>query len=881
MNKITLEEQDALKPVFLLYGNNNPLIPLFFIKHPNFSFLFVSENSSQLVNDSPHVRFLKTDSAFLVSHLANKIDYAVLFFKHPSEKNILLHILKKLEKDKTKTVIVVSVASLRALYSVIREIRKYKSITILLLGELFGPRMPLSFSYTSKIIHNISTRKQISLSGNDLQPLFSIYEEDAMEGIHSCLFGLTKRNTIFFLFYSHPHSLLSATHLLRRIEPELVVNLEGGKTEYQTVYPTLESFNQELRSNLGIVPEYLRTQYLGFEKGIEKTLASFSSSPKTPSDYQKTTKKKLKIPHVPFILSICIGALILFFSVQVLALFAGMVFIHHGISSFKQNNFTQAEEHIKNSNLFLTLSEPIIVMFSALPRASGETHSPISQIREARVIVKQLSESLLVFKTLEKNISSSSFERFSAEMLSLFFRLQEARGKEYKNVLEHPFARSINIFPIASQILGINREKHYLILFQNNRELRPTGGFIGSVGELTLSSGKITNFTIQDVYELDGQLKAHVEPYYIVRRYLQPHLYLRDSNFDIDFEKSASTAALLYNLETGKKVDGVVGVDFEVLKKIVALTGPITLFDYNKTLDANSLFEFIQDTIESNKFPGSRQKKDILDSVFKQVTLKLEEDKNLLYRILGELPSLLEEKHIQIVLQDPTLQPLLSINKFSNSLQWKDLTNEITLGNILGINEANIGVNKVNQHISRELEYTVFLNRQGFVESHVEISFSNSSPKDDYKSYIRVMTPKGTVLDKIHIDGVEQPIIPAITDYRAFEEKSFQPPPGLEVDTISQADVNIFGFITIVPKNVTRKIEITYRKNYTLRNAFEYALSYIKQAGTAPYPLTLRIHPPVGYRLENIPEGTSGEVIEFRKQISTDIKYSARFLKRQ
>src|SRR6185437_16558381 len=80
----------------------------------------------------------------------------------------------------------------------------------------------------------------------------------------------------------------------------------------------------------------------------------------------------------------------------------------------------------------------------------------------------------------------------------------------------------VTIFP---KLLGYNGTQTYLILFQNNAELRPGGGFIGSYGLVSFDHGKMGQFTIHNVYDADGLLTKHIEPSYIGRRYLQVHLY--------------------------------------------------------------------------------------------------------------------------------------------------------------------------------------------------------------------------------------------------------------------------------------------------------------------------------------------------------------------
>src|SRR5690606_27149220 len=104
-----------------------------------------------------------------------------------------------------------------------------------------------------------------------------------------------------------------------------------------------------------------------------------------------------------------------------------------------------------------------------------------------------------------------------------------------------------NSSEVAPGILGFDREKTYLVLFQDNLELRPGGGAIEGAAELGIKNGKITRFEEVDVASLDSVLKIHVEPSYALRRFVPvEHLYLRDSNFDPDFVSSAISSAAIY-----------------------------------------------------------------------------------------------------------------------------------------------------------------------------------------------------------------------------------------------------------------------------------------------------------------------------------------------
>lgn len=62
-------------------------------------------------------------------------------------------------------------------------------------------------------------------------------------------------------------------------------------------------------------------------------------------------------------------------------------------------------------------------------------------------------------------------------------------------------------------ILGFDEPQRYLVLLQNNNEIRPTGGFPGSYAALTIDKGKITDFKVDDVYNPDGLLTQDSSPF--------------------------------------------------------------------------------------------------------------------------------------------------------------------------------------------------------------------------------------------------------------------------------------------------------------------------------------------------------------------------------
>jgi len=176
------------------------------------------------------------------------------------------------------------------------------------------------------------------------------------------------------------------------------------------------------------------------------------------------------------------------------------------------------------------------------------------------------------------------------------------------------------ILPIIPSFIAQDSKKTYLLLFQNSAEIRPTGGFIGSYGLLTFDKGKLLDFTVEDIYSADGQLKGYVQPPEPIKEYLGQDLwFFRDSNWDPDFSIAAQQSEWFLRKTTNRSVDGVIAVNLPLARELLKATGPIVLSDYNEEVNTDNLFERAEYHSEIDFFPGSTQKKDFLGSLAREI----------------------------------------------------------------------------------------------------------------------------------------------------------------------------------------------------------------------------------------------------------------------
>jgi len=297
-------------------------------------------------------------------------------------------------------------------------------------------------------------------------------------------------------------------------------------------------------------------------------------------------------------------------------------------------------------------------------------------------------------------------------------------------------------------LLGTEKSVTYLILFQNNMELRPTGGFIGSFALATFQNGKLIDLPVYDVYSADGQLKGFIRPPAPIADVLgEESWFMRDSNWDPDFAISAQRAEWFLDKTLDRTVDGVIAIDLNFLRDLLTIAGPIRLADFNDEITAQNFYQKIQYEVEADFFPGSRKKANYLGSLTSTLISKLTSfDNQRKLQLARILLNSLNSRSVQIYLHDHKAQNIAQV------LGWSgEVVVPMCEGNChvfwLGLVEANLGVNKANLFVKRQADVSVNI-KTNIVENALVLKYQNTStevsktPEYRYKNYLRLILPK-------------------------------------------------------------------------------------------------------------------------------------------
>ncbi len=392
--------------------------------------------------------------------------------------------------------------------------------------------------------------------------------------------------------------------------------------------------------------------------------------------------------------------------------------------------------------------------------------------------------------------------------------------KSYTSVLR-AFVRQ------ADTLLGASRPRRYLLLFFNNKELRPGGGFIGSYAIAHVQYYTINTIEIHDVYEADGQLKYHIDPHPAVAKYIgNPDGFLRDSNFSPDFPTNARSAQdYLKASIKQKEFDGVIGITTTALEEFVDAWGSVRLPDFNETVTKDNVYLKTQEHVEKHFFPGSKKKRTFLTSLADTMRITIDlVDRN---KLMHALDTSLNQKHIVMNFVDTSMQEAV------DAQNWAGKQAPSTYDYFMPV-EANVGVNKANFFVKRRLDMKVHIDQKQ-TRRVATLTYTNSprkkrDPTGVYRNYLQLFLPPNVRVEKAYIG----------------DKKTL--PQDFEAKTVG--DYHIATMLVEVPPNKTSLVTIEYVSDEVPiavgRNNKSYSLVIQKQVGLEQMEVVLDVSPPLG-----------------------------------
>ncbi len=309
----------------------------------------------------------------------------------------------------------------------------------------------------------------------------------------------------------------------------------------------------------------------------------------------------------------------------------------------------------------------------------------------------------------------------------------------------------IKVAPAARAVLGETQTRRYLVIFQNNAELRPTGGFIGSFALVDVDRGAIKAVEVPagGSYDLQGSLKASVlspDPLRLVRAKWE----FQDANWFPDFPTSAKKLTWFYNQSSGPSVDGVIALNAPVLADLLDAVGPINMPAYGITATSTTVLKTAQEIVESPTARASGKPKQFIADLMPLVLQKIMSGSgDQAVRTLGIFTKALQEKDIQMSFANDSEEQAF------DELGWTGHIDPVPQGfDSFELVRANIAGAKTDAVMATKISHASVINDNGTVTDHVTVTLTHNGRKGDQftgvrnVTYLRVYVPEGSRLIK-------------------------------------------------------------------------------------------------------------------------------------
>lgn len=333
----------------------------------------------------------------------------------------------------------------------------------------------------------------------------------------------------------------------------------------------------------------------------------------------------------------------------------------------------------------------------------------------------------------------------------------------------------------------------YLVLFQNNAELRPAGGFIGSFAVITFRNFQIEKidfnaniYTLDQKYVTENKIEPP-EPFKIITDFKYG---MRDSNFAVSFPESAKKVEWFYNQESGDQVDGVIALNASVIRDLMARTGPVKLGNGTE-ISASNFFTEINTAVEKDYYSDTtnwteNQPKEVLAEMMPIVFNKaLSQNKIELGKFFL---SKLKEKQILFYTNNAETEAAILTENWGGNV--RDSSSDY-----LQVNNANIGGAKSSLNIKESVNYNVGSGNEGLladltlIRSHTG---TNIWPDGVNRNWTQILTPKGSVIQAAELNGID-----VLKDVKV-EEVAGKTVFGLWINTVPGAS-NVLNLKYILP----------------------------------------------------------------------------------
>jgi len=434
--------------------------------------------------------------------------------------------------------------------------------------------------------------------------------------------------------------------------------------------------------------------------------------------------------------------------------------------------------------------------------------------------------------------------------------------KDKSSLLKSSLSELVQTVDYLQIFLGQDIDKRYLLVFQNNTEVRATGGFMGSFALIDFKQGQIKSLKSPGggTYDTEGGLRRLVQapkPMWLVN----PLWHFWDCNWWPDWPKSASKVMWFYEKSDGPSVDGVISLTPNVVIRLLEIIGPIDLRQkHGVIVNADNFMETVQSVAEQENEETKEPKQiigDMLAVMMERLSQNLSREDWV--KIIKSLEISLSEKDILIYLTDTKLQGKIADLGWDGALKSAE-------GDYLSVINTNIGGAKSDKKIIQTITHQASLTADGSIIDTVTIVRDHQAIRGEPFSgvrnvnWLRVYVPLGSRL--ISSEGWRSPDVPIESPDPAWDfdldlknEAEAQMDPSTGTLIYREADKTVFANWSMMDPGEMAVIKLVYKLPFKAKlqsetdgqtELWKYSLLAQKQAGAHNSEISSRLSLPEG-----------------------------------
>ena len=470
--------------------------------------------------------------------------------------------------------------------------------------------------------------------------------------------------------------------------------------------------------------------------------------------------------------------------------------------------------------------------------AGGTTEDRLKVVLDTLTKVTPVLDAIAVDLTkAQKELSSINPNRYPVTfrdkpVRGMIVQAQSGTGAAVSALTE--FRPALEQIPAAAG--GDGKRKRYFIIFQNDNELRPTGGFLTAYSLIFVENGKVTADKSTNIYDLDKKFRKNIPIPEVLGKYLttEKRWNLRDMNISPDFKLSMQQFYQNYLLvpDEPHEIDGIVALDTHVLVDLLKILGPVEVPGYGTftaentpACDCPQVIYALSDII-TRPTPYLREdRKGVLGPMMRSLLTKAYSAPKTQWPSLFEAAwKNIEGRHAQMYFFDEKTQAaaekLGAAGRIEPAKEGSDF---------LAIIDANLGGAKSNLFITSDVKQEVSAPTNGVITKKVTITYKNSRKADNcnleagklclnstLRDWNRLYLPKGAKL--VNAQGYKQGTA------KQYDEGEF---------TV------IDGEFTLEPLSQAKLI-VEYTVPY--QDEQKYRLKFWKQGGLGEIPMLMDVN---------------------------------------